>query len=220
MLTLAAVLGNDFSLTALGGRRARPRAGRADRRARGRGAAGLIVEDPEQVDRFSFSHALVRETLYERPIASRRLRLHRRVAEALEISPLPVHPAELAHHYFQARAVGGADKAIVYSLQAGGGGSAGRTPTRPRPSTTSACSAVLPLVGRDDAAARCDVLLALGAARWQASERRRRARRSREALELARELGSPGRLARAALGLGGRFYAPVGTDSAYAQTPR
>ena len=82
-------------------------------------SAGLIVEDLEEVDRFSFSHSLVRQTLYERPIASRRLRMHRRVAEALEISPLPVHPAELAHHYFEARAVGGADKAIVFGLQAG-----------------------------------------------------------------------------------------------------
>ena len=53
-------------------------------------AGGLVVEDSEHVDRFSFTHALVRETLYERPIASRRVRLHRRVAEALEFSPLPV----------------------------------------------------------------------------------------------------------------------------------
>ena len=102
-------------------------------------AARLILEDPDEVDRFSFTHALVRETLYERPIASRRLRLHRRVAVALEVAPLPVHPAELAHHYFQAREVGGAAKAIVYSLKAARRGRR-PTPTRTRPRTTSARS--------------------------------------------------------------------------------
>ena len=190
VLTLAAVLGSDFSLDGAGGGRARPRAGRADRRPRGgrRGAAS-IVEDTEQVDRFSFAHALVRETLYERPIASRRVRLHRRVAEALEFSPLPVHPAELAHHYFQARAVGGADKAILYGLEAGIAAQ-----------TTHAYEAavehyervlsILPLVGRDDAGARCDLLLALGAARWQASQPDPRSTFA-QALEMARELGSP-----------------------------
>jgi predicted ATPase len=81
-------------------------------------AALPFTEDPGEVDRFSFAHALVRETLYERPLVSRRLRLHLRVAEALEAAPFPVRPAELAHHYFQARRVGGAAKAIVHSLKA------------------------------------------------------------------------------------------------------
>ena len=218
ILTLAAVLGNEFDLMTL------------EVVASDRGqdevidaleaavAASLIVEDSEQVDRFAFAHALVRETLYERPIASRRLRLHRRVAEALETSPLPVHPAELAHHYFQARAVGGADKAIVYSLQAGVAAQQAHA-YEAAAEHYERVLAVLPLVGRADAEARCDVLLSLGAARWQASDANARAAFA-EALELAREFGSPGRLARAALGLGGRFYAPVGTDSAYAQLLR
>ena len=215
VLTLAAVLGSDFSLTAL-------EAVAPDREQdelidvlEAAVAAGLVVEDTEQVDRFSFAHALVRETLYERPIASRRVRLHRRVAEALEFSPLPVHPAELAHHYFEARAVGGADKAILYGLEAGIAAQ-----------TTHAYEAavehyervlsILPLVGRDDAGARCDLLLALGAARWQASQPDPRSTFT-QALEMARELGSPSRMARAALGAGGRFYAPATTDFAYAE---
>ena len=215
VLTLAAVLGSDFSLTAL-------EAVAPDREQdelidvlEAAVAAGLVVEDTEHVDRFSFAHALVRETLYERPIASRRVRLHRRVAEALEFSPLPVHPAELAHHYFEARAVGGADKAILYGLEAGIAAQ-----------TTHAYEAavehyervlsILPLVGRDDAGARCDLLLALGAARWQASQPDPRSTFT-QALEMARELGSPSRMARAALGAGGRFYAPATTDFAYAE---
>ena len=213
-LTLAAVLGNEFSLTALEVVAPDREQDELIDALEAAVAAGLIVEDPEEVDRFSFTHALVRETLYERPIASRRLRLHRRVAEALEVSPLPVHPAELAHHYFQARAVGGADKAIVFSLQAGAAAQRAHA-YEAAVEHYERVLTVLPLVGRDDAGVRCDVLLALGAARWQASEPDPRATFA-QALELARELGSPDRLARAALGAGGRFYAPVGTDFAYA----
>ena len=212
-LTLAAVLGNDFSLKAL-------EAVAPDREQdelidalEAAVSAGLIVEDLEEVDRFSFSHSLVRQTLYERPIASRRLRMHRRVAEALEISPLPVHPAELAHHYFEARAVGGADKAIVFGLQAGAAAQMAHA-YEAAVEHYERVLGLLPLVGRDDPAARCDLLLALGAVRWQASEPDPRSTFA-QALELARELGSADRLARAALGAGGRFYAPVATDFAY-----
>jgi predicted ATPase len=47
-------------------------------------AAGTLAEVPGVVDRWTFTHALVRETLYEDITGSRRLRLHRSVAEALE----------------------------------------------------------------------------------------------------------------------------------------
>ena len=71
--------------------------------------------------------------------------------------------------------------------------------------------AALEIVRGDDAAARCDVLLALGSARWQASTPDRSSTFAR-ALELARGIGSADRLAQAALGAGGRFYAPSATD--------
>ena len=118
ILTLAAVLGNDFRLAALQAVALEQRQDDLIAALEAAVAARVILEDPDEVDRFSFTHALVRETLYERPIASRRVRLHRRVAVSLEAAALPVHPAELAHHYFQAREVGGARKAIVYSLRA------------------------------------------------------------------------------------------------------
>jgi tetratricopeptide (TPR) repeat protein len=69
-------------------------------------------------------------------------------------------------------------------------------------------------VRRDDDAARCDVLLALGAARWQASQPDPRST-FLEAVELARRLPSAERLALAVLGAGGRFYAPGATDHGY-----
>ena len=212
-LTLAAVLGNDFRLSALGAVAPDRREDELLTSLEAAVAARLIVEDPEEVDRFSFAHALVRETLYERPILSRRLRLHRRVAVALEVAPLAVHPAELAHHYFQAREVGGAAKAVVYCLRAGEARQAAHAYEDAIAHYERALVA-LELVRRDDAAARCDVLLALGAVRWQASEPGPRAT-FMQAVELARGLSSSERLARAALGAGGRFYAPVATDVAY-----
>ena len=48
--------------------------------------AGLVREVADDADRFVFAHALVRETLYERQSASRRVRLHHRIAQALEDS--------------------------------------------------------------------------------------------------------------------------------------
>src|SRR5918994_1768353 len=212
-LTLAAVLGSDFRLATLQAVAADQRQDDLIASLEAAVAARLILEDPDEVDRFSFTHALVRQTLYERPIASRRLRLHRRVAVALEAAPLSVHPAELAHHYFQAREVGGAAKAIVYSLQA----AEARQATHAYEDATAhyeRALAALEIVNRDDAAARCDVLLALGAARWQASEADPRSTFV-EAVGLARRLASSDRLAHAVLGAGGRFYAPGATDEAY-----
>jgi tetratricopeptide (TPR) repeat protein len=212
-LTLAAVLGRDFRLAALEVVASEHGLDELLDALEAAVKAGLVVEDPGEVDRFSFTHALVRETLYERPIASRRLRLHLRVAEALEASPLPVHPGELAHHYFHAREVGGAAKAVVFGLRAGEAAQAAHAYEDAVAHYERALCA-LEILRRDDTAARCDVLLALGAARWQASEPDPRATFAR-AVELARELDSPGRLARAALGAGGRFYAPVDPDVDY-----
>jgi hypothetical protein len=212
-LTLAAVLGSDFRLATLQAVVADQRQDDLIASLEAAVAARLILEDPEEVDRFSFTHALVRQTLYERPIASRRLRLHRQVAVALDAAPLPVHPAELAYHYFQAREVGGAAKAIVYSLEAAEARKAAHA-YEDAVAHYERALAALNIVSRDDAGARCDVLLALGAARWQASEPDARSTFV-EAVELARGLASPERLARAALGAGGRFYAPGATDESY-----
>jgi DNA-binding SARP family transcriptional activator len=176
-------------------------------------AAGLVVEYPDEIDHFCFAHALVRQTLYERPVLSRRLRLHLVVGEALEQAPLEVHPGELAHHFFLARQVGGAEKAIVYSLEAAEAASEAHAPEEAAEHYRHALAA-LEIARPTDVAARLDVLLALGAARWQASEPDPAAT-FLEAAALAREIGSPARLANAALGAGGRFYAPGPVDPAY-----
>ena len=48
--------------------------------------AGLVREVADDADRFVFTHALVRETLYERQSASRRVRLHYRIARGARAS--------------------------------------------------------------------------------------------------------------------------------------
>ena len=47
-------------------------------------AASLLAESDERVGRFRFAHALINQTLYEGLGATRRARMHQRVAQALE----------------------------------------------------------------------------------------------------------------------------------------
>ncbi|MDA0172864.1 protein kinase [Solirubrobacter taibaiensis] len=75
--------------------------------------AGLIRE-ADEIDRFTYAHALVRETLYEGQSASRRVRLHQRIGEALEAAG-EANPAELAYHFAEGRS----PKATEYALIAG-----------------------------------------------------------------------------------------------------
>jgi predicted ATPase/DNA-binding SARP family transcriptional activator len=85
-------------------------------------SAGIIVELPAQADRYAFSHALIRDTLYEELSASRRIRLHQQIAEALEAkhsSDLEPHLSEIAHHYAESARRGETDKAVGYAIRAG-----------------------------------------------------------------------------------------------------
>jgi tetratricopeptide (TPR) repeat protein len=80
--------------------------------------AGVIVEEPGAPGHFSFSHALVRETLYGRISAARRVRLHHRIATALEGQGSKVL-GELAYHFTLAAAHKDARKAVDYAVRAG-----------------------------------------------------------------------------------------------------
>lgn len=81
-----------------------------------------IVEALPQPGRFQFSHALIRETLYEELSATRRLGLHQRAGERLKVlhrhDPRAYLP-QLAHHFAQAAPVGTAETAIEYAECAG-----------------------------------------------------------------------------------------------------
>jgi hypothetical protein len=66
-----------------------------------------LVRPAEALDRFAFTHALVRQTIVENLAAARRVRLHARVARALEraASTRAVPPGELATHFAAAGAL-------------------------------------------------------------------------------------------------------------------
>jgi predicted ATPase len=83
----------------------------------------LAIEQGQmQVPRYSFSHSLVRQTLYEELNLRRRQRLHLRAAEAIEMvhsqHATPAHIAALATHYRNAGALADIEKAIGYSVRA------------------------------------------------------------------------------------------------------
>jgi DNA-binding CsgD family transcriptional regulator len=85
-------------------------------------AARVIEEVPGSAGRYQFAHALIQETLTEELSATRRVRLHAHIAEALEGlygGEAEVHAAELAHHFAAAKALLGSEKLVKYSLLAG-----------------------------------------------------------------------------------------------------
>ena len=85
-------------------------------------SARVIEELPQAVGRYQFTHALIQETLAGELSTTRRVRLHARIAAALEElygTELDAHAAELAHHFAEAEAVLGPEKLVRYSLVAG-----------------------------------------------------------------------------------------------------
>jgi class 3 adenylate cyclase/tetratricopeptide (TPR) repeat protein len=80
-------------------------------------AARLVNEVTGAPGHMGFAHALVRSTLLEELSTTRRVRLHRRIGEALEQRP-SASAAELAHHFAEAAATGVADRAVVHARRA------------------------------------------------------------------------------------------------------
>lgn len=163
---------------------------------------------------YGFSHGLLREALYAGVTPGRRGALHRRVGEALErrygVDPGP-RLAELARHFAEAaRAGGDAGKAVEYVRRAG---------DQARSLFAFAEAAAhyeraLRLLGGSPAetADRCELLLALGQARMLTGDARGAREAFFQAAELARGLGDVGRLARAAVRVGGRGDLLTRTD--------
>ena len=118
-LGAAAVIGGEFRLRTLARVLGEPTATVLDRLELP--LRGGIVAAGGDPGRFAFAHALVRDTLLEGLGAQRRARLHLEVAEALEEAygdHLEPHLAEIAHHFLQAAAEGGAERAVDYAARA------------------------------------------------------------------------------------------------------
>ncbi len=176
-------------------------------------AAGLLVESDEKPGSYVFSHALIRETLYEGMSAPRRARIHKRVGEAIEATQdrrqeryLP----ELAHHYTRGVVdAEDAEEAITYALRA----AEVATAMLAHEEAAELYARALDVQGRFQPEAtrqRCELLLALGEARVRGGERSQASSAFREAAALAEQLGDGTALARAAIGASRRYVQPPG----------
>ena len=82
----------------------------------------VVEEVVSGTERYRFSHALIRQTLYEEITTSRRVRVYARIGEALEKlhrTNVEPHASELAYHFSEAEPVTGAEKMVRYSAMAG-----------------------------------------------------------------------------------------------------
>jgi DNA-binding SARP family transcriptional activator/tetratricopeptide (TPR) repeat protein len=166
-------------------------------------AAGLVRESTDQVFRYAFSHALVREVLRGQQSHSRRVRLHRRIGEALEALHEPAEPAELAHHFFESRHMDEGAKAVRYSVEAGDRASESFAHEEAAEHYRRALIA-LELATPPDGRAWCDVLLALGGVESRNGDEAARDT-FRHAADVARRHNLPEHLGRAALGFASRY---------------
>ncbi len=167
----------------------------------------LVVEDDEVLDRFRFAHALIRQTLLEELRTSRRVRLHHRVAVALEGRGAPA--ADLAHHFGEAAPLADADKALTYAAQAADE-AATRLAYEQAITFRRLAVECEDLLDPPDPERRAEVLLALGEAHNTADDPASGLAPFVAAAGAARDAGRTDLLARAAYGYGGE--SPVWLD--------
>jgi DNA-binding SARP family transcriptional activator len=166
-------------------------------------AAHVIAEVPGVYGRCSFTHSLIRQTLYDGLTGTRRARLHLRVAEALErlegAGPEPPL-AELAHHFSLAPPARGAPRAVEYAERA----ARHAAEVLAYEEAARLYQVALEALGAAglDGERRCGLLLACGDAQTKAGDAGGARATFREAADAARRLGSARLLAQAALGYG------------------
>ena len=163
--------------------------------------ARIIEEIPGAPGRYTFSHALIRDTLYDQLTETRRAHLHRRVALALaqpDAGALEPRLAEIAHHLTLAGARTDLDQAIEYNARAGDHAVAQHAYEQAAVHYRRALKLADAPSSDQPAGRRCDLLIAHGEAQRQAGDPAYRATLL-SAAALAQEIGSPDRLARAAL---------------------
>jgi len=121
-LTSASVLGREFEFAVLGAMTGLDEDALLTVIEEALEAQAIVEVKGKAVAAYVFSHALVRQTLYEELSLPRKQRLHARAADAIEtvhVRNLSSHTASLATHYRLAGAAGNPEKAVEYSLRAG-----------------------------------------------------------------------------------------------------
>ena len=206
LLSVASVLGREFRLDALGRVSERADEELLDPLDEAQ-EARVVVDLPAGRGGLRFSHALIRDSLYGDLGTGERRRLHRRAAEALEELygvEREAQLAELAYHAFEAAPGGDVDKAIDYARRAGDQAATLLAYEEAARLYQMGLEA-LELEAPADEVTRCELLLALGDAEARGGDVPAAKETFVRAADVARSLGAPERLARAALGYGGRW---------------
>jgi DNA-binding SARP family transcriptional activator/tetratricopeptide (TPR) repeat protein len=170
-------------------------------------SARVVGEVPGAHGRLRFMHILIRDTFYDDLPATRRLRLHRQIGEALEglyATDLDAHLTELAYHFDAAGPAVDAAKAVQYARRAGDRASALLAYEEAARLYATGIKTLEAYAGGDKVG-RCELLLRLGDVQARAGDIPSAKATFLRAAEIAREAETAEQLARAALGYGGRF---------------
>ena len=202
VLAMASVIGRELSLEVLA--RVAGRSGEELLDPIGEAvAAGILVALPRTAGRVAFSHALVRETLYQEISSPRRVALHGEIADALEeLHGRRLEPilGELAFHCTMAAPTRDFERAVRYSIGAG----AQATGSLAYEEAARQYERALELLEAANVTEhrRCEVTLALAEALSKCGETERARKAFLGAAGLAKAAGAPELLADAALGYG------------------
>ena len=212
VLTLASVIGRDFTLAVLtrASELPPPQILHALEEAI---AAQIVTADPQTLSSYSFAHALMRETMYRELTLTQRMTLHHQVGAALESlrdADLTPHLTELAYHFGMA-AQGGTEveKALTYATRAGEHATRSLAYEEAIPQYHRALH-LLTLLQPPDELKRGEVLLALGDAYRRVGQSEQAKATFLEAATSARQRHHARHLAQAALGFAG-LWVTIGT---------
>jgi len=174
--------------------------------------AGVITESSREFDSHSFTHAVVRQALYDELGLSRRIRLHRQLGKSLEArygADARRHAAELAHHFYLGASAGGVNDALRYLRIAAEEALQQVAYEGAAEHLSRALELVSEYRGTDEVE-RCQLLLAIGQAFVKAGRSGEANLRFLDAFDVARRCGRAELLAEAALGYGGVI--PAGSE--------
>ncbi len=159
-------------------------------------AAGLLSAESADLDRYEFTHTVVREALYDGINPSRRAQLHLSTAQALAAAG--AGPDRLGHHFASAWPAGGAAEAAELSRLAADRATAAHAHAEAVALYQQALTARGRIPGAEPAA-RCALLLELTAARFRAGRTAEAHATARLAGDLAASIGDVELISRAAL---------------------
>ena len=208
VLSIASVIGRDFELSLLATVSDLDEDTLLD--VLDKACEAALIENVE-ANRYTFVHALIEHTLYDSVSPTRRGRLHRSVAEAIEAQVrdrTEGRVAELAYHWARASVPDDLGKAVCYAKAAGDEALARLAPTEALRWYTQALTLLdHQLPGND--LMRCELLVGLGDSQRQNGNPEHR-QTLLDAARMAQELQSTGLLVAAVLANHRGFASEVG----------